>query len=416
MIPQLQNSQVPLGYDLIGRDCPVREKFYINIQSSGANNLTFTLIVPLDQNYEPEAQAIRVFGLDAVDIQYSLEIDLAAEMREFLRCFGEVYKSSLGLKLRQDNLEKFTEEQLQEILKPLVDQGRDVLYRFFVDITPKNYSAADSAIILAALRSAISHPQVICISSPIPLFPWAFLYDDSRYDPLNRSTLNPLKIWGFQHEIQEEFECTSRRIKLNAVPKIISAVCSQVDKLKWHEHKDHPFKRLAKQIEVAPSISHLGEALRDFSGDCLYFFGHAYHSQPPVATRSWLELVGNKLTVSNLKIDYRPAPKFNKDLVVAFLNGCRTAPLTVWNEDSMVGFLCIRSDHRVCCVASVAEVPASFAAAFAEHFWHSFLMEKKPIGDALLNARIESLKKWNNPLGLLYSLFGRVDTRIDSHD
>jgi hypothetical protein len=164
-------------------------------------------------------------------------------------------------------------------------------------------------------------------------------------------------------------------------------------------------------LRTAPE---LGTALQKFDGDCLYFYGHAYHEEgdKPVACKSWLQLRSVNLTVSMLKQDFKPAPNYSKRPVVTFLNGCRTSPMHQWHENTVAGFLCINGDNRVCCVSSVAEIPEQFAAEFARYFWEHFSINYRRIGEALLNARLDLLNIYNNPLGLSYSLFGRSDTHI----
>jgi hypothetical protein len=152
--------------------------------------------------------------------------------------------------------------------------------------------------------------------------------------------------------------------------------------------------------------------LSKFDGHCLYFFGHAGHDhEPPVPTKSWLALRGLKLTVADLQ--NVGAPQFQNEPVVVFLNGCGTSTLSTWNADSLPGHLCAQGRGRVCCVATVAEVPAVFAAEFSRHFWASFVLEQHPIGAALLHARRAMVdSELRSPLGLFYTLFGRIDTRI----
>jgi hypothetical protein len=97
--------------------------------------------------------------------------------------------------------------------------------------------------------------------------------------------------------------------------------------------------------------------------------------------------------------------------VLAFLNGCATSPLNTWNGDSFAGFLCMKGGRRVACVTSFAEIPVAFGAALAQRFWAAFL-DGKTLGEALLGARRDLLAAYHHPLGLLYTVFGRVETRI----
>ena len=80
-------------------------------------------------------------------------------------------------------------------------------------------------------------------------------------------------------------------------------------------------------------------------------------------------------------------------------------------RELIAGLLCLRSGGRVACVTSFAEVPIAFGRRFAQLFWGFFLAGTNA-GEALLHARTAMLDQYNNPVGLLYNLFGRVETRI----
>lgn len=397
---------------------PKSEKLSINIQGSKEGPLTLWLVVPLDEERPAEAKAKKYFvaeGEKDICVEYTVNINLAAEMKAFSGTLKKLCRSNIGQRMGQDSLAKLSSAELGELLDTVIEQGRNVFHLLFENrgMEIRNYSGDSEQIVRAAIKSALAHPKIISIKSPVPLFPWAFLHDDPNYVPANRSTIDPLNFWGFKHQIQEQLDCTSPYIQLPPNPKIITAICPYVDKMGWHYDAEHPFKKVNCQVVSTPSTTDLGNSLKSFEGDCLYFFGHAFHpEEEPVASESWLKMLGVKLTVAQLMQDYQPAPKFKNPLVVAFFNGCRTAPLRVWNDNTIVGFLCMHGDNRLCCIASVAEVPETFAAAFAKKFWEQFLIERNTIGRALLSARLQLLNEWNNPFGLLYSLFGRVDTYI----
>jgi hypothetical protein len=210
------------------------------------------------------------------------------------------------------------------------------------------------------------------------------------------------------HEIQEQFSTTTPYVNLSANPEIVTAVDPLIDHSGLHDDKDHPFAKVTRSD--ASNIGDLRKKLVNFEGHCLYFYGHADHAELPTQASSWLELQDVKLYVSDL--EPLRAPQFKNNPVVAFLNGCNTSPLTIWDDNTVVGYLCHRGQNHLCCVASVGELPASFAAEFAKKFWEKFLIARLPIGTALRLARGSMLHELNNPLGLLYTLFGKFETVI----
>ena len=388
---------------------PRREKLYVDFGIGNAGTVYVHAVIPLDEHSPAERRAREAFNSDSLHLRYSVAIDLDAERINFAELVSKMYKGNLGGQLRKDELIRFEERDLRKLLQPLLEQGRNVFYRLFLgEEIVERYSPEDRVIIHQTVKSVFSRPQVLVIYAPSPLFPWNFLYYDQTYDSTNRASIKPEKFWGLFHEIQQEFNTTHQRVELPSDFQLLSAVDADVDD-DWHTAEDHPFSRI-KPTHVN-SINDLGSALGNFNGHCLYFFGHAHHEDPPTQTSSWLQLRERQLTVSNMLIQFN-APRFNQIPVVAFLNGCRTSPLTKWNENTVVGFLCLRGNNRLCCVASVGELPPAFAAEFAKKFWSEFVIARREIGTALLLARKHMLHNWNNPLGLLYSLFGRVDTFI----
>ncbi len=391
---------------------PQREKFSFWFQKLSDTVLSLTMVVPLDCSYADEAKARELFGGsgNTLNVRCKIESNMEAEKAAFTRLLNELYASEIGQVLRNAELTKISDSQLRSVLQPLVSHGQNVFFQLFVDdkIKYDKYAEEDKQVVRAAVLSAFSRPQVLYIDSDCPLFPWAFLHQDPDYKPSNYSTIKPEQFWGFMHEIQEEFPTTTQRLHLAANPEVVSAVDTTIDNCGLHDAEDHPFMKA--NITPASNIGDLRDKLANFGGHCLYFYGHANHDELPSRSTSWLELQHLRLTVAELAMSH--APKFKNNPVVAFLNGCNTSPLTRWDSNTVVGFLCYGGENRLCCVASVGELPATFAAEFAKRFWEKFLINRSPIGTALKSARSYMLERWNNPLGLLYSLFGRVDTFI----
>lgn len=408
---KLVNSKLPPPDSIWFR--PTRDRFDLFFQEDG-HDIKILLNVPLDSRHPPEEEARKIFaGVDDNTIEVRCRIkqfSLDSEKARFTELVEQLYKSEVGKLLSLSELAKISDSNLRKVVSALAEQGRNVFYRLFVSsqiVYEQPKADEDIVIVRAAILSALSHSQVLYIHNESPLFPWAFLYNDDEYNPNNFSTIKPRKFWGFMHEIQEELEATGQRLALDADPEVTTAVDPLVDESGWHEAADHPFAKI--RTKDAKDVASLRAALTNFESHCLYFFGHADHANPPVQTTSWLELVKTRLKVSEL--EETNAPNFKNNPVVAFLNGCNTTPLRSWDTNTVVGFLCIRG-KKLCCVASVGPLPAPFAAAFAKVFWERFLIDRLPIGTALRLARGYMLDEWNSPLGLLYSLFGRVDTHV----
>jgi hypothetical protein len=397
------------------KNLALRDRLDIRFSYSKGGRLKVHLMIPLDPNVPAEARAetLNIYTYQAgrkyLDVLYDLDINLETEMQALSESIEDLYQTTTGQVLRQADLVKLTDAQLAEVLSALAGPGRNLFHKLFVAIDI-NFSGDARDIVMEAIRSAFSRPQIIQIDSPDPLYPWVLLYNHPTFDADNPA---PEGFWGFKHEIQEQYNCTAQTRYLPPDYRLLAAICKVMDNQGWHQQPDHPFTLMSDHVSRSPTKEELGQALGDFNWDCLYFFGHASHSNPASAATSWVKLITKNLTVAEMEIDYQ-APKFKNKLVVTFLNGCHTAPLNRWDGSTVVGYLCENGEKKVCCVATVNSLPAALAAQFAKYFWKFFLCDTQPIGSSLLNARKEILTRWNNPLGLLYSLFGRVDTQVQA--
>lgn len=410
------STNVVLDVRRLTTHCPARERIHVELQEGrDRQSVEVRLTVPLDANFVPERNALEAFGEPRLSIPYAVKIDLCAERANLIGELAKLYQTDFGGKLRGDRLEQLDDAETRAAFADLAKQGASVFHRLFRDIKPRGRYEKHEAIIKGAVGSAFSRPQILAISSSVPLFPWALMYDDPGLDFHNRATLKLDRFCGFHHEIQQEVDGTSALIRLPDQPNLVAAVDRDVDQSGQHSAAGHPFAKLRQNgngiVDTATAPA-FGQALGDFNGDCLYFYGHAGHADPPIPITSWVQFQSVKLTVAELDQTYA-APKFRRELVVAFLNGCRIAPLSEWNEGSLAGFLCGKGRNQLCCITTVAEVPEAFAAEFAREFWDCFLFKRERLGKALLQARLFMLNgPYKNPLGLVYTVFGKVDTQV----
>lgn len=395
---------------LLSSDCPTCDKLSVWILEESPGVLDITLFVPLNPASPAEHRAIDLFAPDrTLDVRYRVEMNLAAERKVLAERFHAMYrKHQVRAVLTAPVLAPIPDEQLRHAFAPIAAQGASIFRRLFQPDRYTNYNDEDAPVVRDAMRSALDRELIVVLKSPVSLFPWTFLYDGESFDELDLRTFDPARFWGFRHQLQEEVDGISRGVHIAALPKVIAAVCCTVDAA--GEHRQGPLGQLpVERIAWIPSALALQESLGAFDGDCLYFYGHAAQEDPPTPTTSYLQIDGIPLTVE--RIDRAGAPRFQKKLVLAFLNGCGTGPLNIWNRDSVAGFLCFHGKQRVCCVTSFAEVPIAFGLALAQRFWEGFL-GGKTLGEALRDARRALLAEHHNPLGLLYAVFGRVETRI----
>jgi hypothetical protein len=57
-------------------------------------------------------------------------------------------------------------------------------------------------------------------------------------------------------------------------------------------------------------------------------------------------------------------------------------------------------------------MPAFFATAFAKRFWSDIRQGAKPVGQILYELRKHYWEEYNNPLGMLYSLYANAELGV----
>lgn len=94
---------------------------------------------------------------------------------------------------------------------------------------------------------------------------------------------------------------------------------------------------------------------------------------------------------------------------LVFLNACGTGPVSPRAVSSFASEL--YECGRTAIVATWCDVPDSVAAFMSTYFYDA-LFSGASVGEALRRARLQLLRKKNNPLGLLYTVYGDADYRL----
>jgi len=400
---------------LLGDDRPRIRKLEVDLHVDrlDPNQLEVHLRVPLDPSKNDEAKAQERFG-DILYVRHFAKVKLKEAREALSEAFEKLYNPMTSSEVH-DLLtspaipeDRETSRKMHAAFIELAILGRTVYRRLFEPRELDSHATEDRDIVLSALRSALARPHYICIQSPEPLFPWTFLFDDAALQRDNLKSFEFGRFWGFRHVLQEEVRGTTMSIHLPSQARFVAAVCPITDD--EGEHQRGPLAEIdATRMQWINDAEELKEKLSDFKEDILYFYGHATQDDIALAATSALRLKGYKLTADD--IDSSNGPVFEQRPVLIFLNGCETRPLHDWDDESIAGLLCLRGDHRVSCITTVAEVPRIFGRHFARCFWEQFLQGKN-VGESLLHARTELLASEHNPLGLLYTFFGRVETRL----
>lgn len=103
--------------------------------------------------------------------------------------------------------------------------------------------------------------------------------------------------------------------------------------------------------------------------------------------------------------------RWRKTRPLVFLNGCHTTALAPeFALDLVSGF--VGTSHAAGVIGTEITTFVPLARDFAENCLHHFLVEKRPIGEAVRRARLALLQK-GNPLGLIYIPYVLTGLRLE---
>ncbi len=313
------------------------------------------------------------------------------------------------------------------------------LYRLLFD--NEGLESEESA---RALLSTLQPGTVIQVNNTrdvlgMTTIPWALLYQrETSYIPgltqvceeaINHSTpkrrdcsgcplaedpdtVCPFAFWGYRYSIEQlpawrSNEASDRipslvRTIRNNKPLNLNLIVYPGFKM-WDGHRQEIEKigpesiqlRLAKEGKIAEVKTHWDSYGTDL--DLIYFYTHG--DMDKTTGQPYLKLSDIEMIRSNFLSRYKG--KWTKKPLV-ILNGCATGD---YKSDSYVSLITdFRQAGASGVVGSECSVPESFAVPYANQLL-SHLFKAKPLGQAMLNVRLQFLRENKNPLGLVYSLY-----------
>jgi hypothetical protein len=257
------------------------------------------------------------------------------------------------------------------------------------------------------------------------VLPWGMLYMADRYDPNN---INSDLFLGFKHIIehiplQQNLRVTSNRVDASNPLQVSLNVNMDIDKamgvplignqLKYWGDLQGGGARLV--VSTRKTRDEVTAALSDPStpDQVVYFYCHAASrdvGEQGGVNESALVLSGEgRLTLKELKLS-APTDDALPNAPLVFINACESAQLSPLVYDGFVTYFMDKGARGV--IGTEVETPALFAVEWARLFFDKFL-KGEPLGQITLDLSQQFLKKYNNPMGLLYSLYVDGDTRIE---
>ena len=302
-----------------------------------------------------------------------------------------------------------TEQESEEVLKVLALEGSNALKRIFDKNTIE---------LLKTVLSSTAKPALHIVSEDFFL-PWELLYDDFKSGQYNYKNF-----WGHKYVISRTMPKAPRAFPVHPEIYVIAqaivgllvnealdqVINEEVPALEQFQNDGRVILIRLRRLDQKKREEEINLELRHFLARNLHVAHFACHAKPnkagEPADESFL-LLSNSFPVSlrefrvyELTLDGDP---------LAILNACDTGVRDPLQTSSFVSTLLDCGARGV--IATECEVPDVFAAVFAKHFYTRFLKGQK-LGDAMLYMRRYLLRRYRNPLGLLYSLYADPDTKL----
>lgn len=308
-------------------------------------------------------------------------------------------------------------------LRRLAEAGH-LLYR---DLFFGPASDANTQLMGETLRDlAGQHRQNIQIVSREFLLPWNMLYLAEEFDP-SKDDVRPELFMGFGHVVEHiPYQAKQRaldnvipskpelRVGVNVNPDIdqqmgITVISDQ--KAYWSRLNG----KAGTMVAVREAPDTISSALTDAGNpeQIQYFYCHALSEQLDSANgpgSSYLGLAGGThLTLKELR-QRASEQKVMLGAPLVVVNACESAELSPLFYGGFMPYFTARGARGM--IGAEAEIPALFAATWAELFFEDFLSGTKSLGQVMFDLRWEFLRKHGNALGLLYAMYCDGDTRV----
>lgn len=244
--------------------------------------------------------------------------------------------------------------------------------------------------------------------------PWNLLYDGQYPD----KTVDPHNFWGFKHVIEEIPVSTESPLTGGgAAHGARVRLGMNVNKTAIRNELTSPQLSYAKKLEPGVQVYERFDEEEVLTGlaegicQLEYFYCHAGIGDEGVSNvdQAYLGLTGQTagLTLEDIKL--ATAGRHLADNAMIILNACDSARMDGRFYDGFVPRLLTNGASVV--VGSDAEIPSLFGAHLGLGLLDAIL-KGEPTGDALLRLRQDFLDRYQNPLALIYRVFGNVDAKM----
>lgn len=319
---------------------------------------------------------------------------------------------------RLPHLFRVDDDVYEAALTLLARAGSKLYVNLFESAGATKQMAKQASLFGQRLRElSARQPLRIQVLSDEFFIPWNLLFDG----PFPAERIDPDQFWGFRHTI-EEVPGSSREdridplmrvaddpfpialnLNVNGIPTVLTD--PQRSKLQSWKPALNPLERFTGKEVLTALQGKSGQ------GEVEYFYCHAGvdGTSDTYFDKSYLGLTSTQrgLTLEDIKIA-TVGREFARRPVV-FLNACESALMDGRFYDGFVPRFLDMGARVV--IGSDCKIPSLVGAHFGTGFLEAFF-KAGAVGEAVLAQRRKLLAEYQNPLGLIYRVFGNGDTRL----
>ena len=254
-------------------------------------------------------------------------------------------------------------------------------------------------------------PGILQVVSDDVFVPWQLLYFDD-----GEQQIDPMRFWGMRLQIRQSAASGDglRWGTMKTTEGPIAFVNRTLPRLAVSRHDQ--FLPTWTGTEIRYTETDVLDDLRTSNNrrPAVYFFCHASFSASDLDD-VWIALTASsRLTLDQLR-DTRVDRKTKRQIVfeagpLIFLNACESGQIDSAFYRSFVGFF-LHDKKAGAVLGTETEMPAYFATDFADRFWRKVATTPTPLGQLLLELRLDYWHTNNNPLALLYTLYANGDSQ-----
>jgi hypothetical protein len=286
---------------------------------------------------------------------------------------------------------------------------RDIGIKLWTDLFANPYVAPIRKIFVKLVSKKSTEGFLQIVSDDV-FIPWQLLYVDDKKDEPNEDMIIGLRFQTEHIPAKGEGVGNWKKSQGNEPPISFINRYLPTETVQENEKifsvKEYDEKKLIKEFTRQHN-----------KRPAIYFYCHAETGERK--DKCWIKLTDdrNKLTLNDLeRTGYASQESFSNQLEfdcapLVFLNACESGQIDSRFYISFVNFLLLDKKAGGV-IGSETKMPAFFATDFAKKFWESIQNDKKPVGQVLFNLRKDYWRKYNNPLGLMYSLYANAELQV----